>query len=294
MNDLPDGFETGWLIDSLAEGWGFDVDTLEYAPVGFGSYHWVAADGAGRRVFVTVDDLDRKPALGDTREAAFDGLTRAFASAVALSGAGLEFVCAPLPTRHGAPLLRIGDRHTAALFPFVDGETGSHFEYDGDEVRGAVVEMLARLHETTSSVSSVARRIDLQLPGLSVLESGLGEIDDPWTGGPFAEPARHALASRAADVAELLELFDRVRGEVLARGLPWVVTHGEPHAFNVMRTAAGRVLIDWDTVAIAPAERDLWMVIRDGGDEAAIYEDMTGHQPDRLAIGLVRPHVGPR
>ena len=41
----------------------------------------------------------------------------------------------------------------------------------------------------------------------------------------------------------------------------WVVTHGEPHPVNVMQTDAGRVLIDWDTVAIAPPERDLWMVI---------------------------------
>jgi spectinomycin phosphotransferase len=130
----------------------------------------------------------------------------------------------------------------------------------------------------------MTRRIDLQLPGRSVLESGLRQVDGKWTGGPFSERARQALASRAADVAELLELFDRVRREVLARGLPWVVTHGEPHAFNVMRTATGRVLIDWDTVAIAPAERDLWMVVRDGGDEAAVYEDITGHRPDRLAI----------
>ena len=93
-----------------------------------------------------------------------------------------------------------------------------------------------------------------------------------------------ALASRAPDVAELLDLFDRLRNEVAERGLPWVVTHGEPHPVNVMQTDAGRVLIDWDTVAIAPPERDLWMVIREDGDETAIYEDITGHRPDRLGI----------
>ena len=31
-------------------------------------------------------------------------------------------------------------------------------------------------------------------------------------------------------------------------------------------------------------KRDLWMVIREDGGEAAIYEDVTGHRPDRLAI----------
>ena len=39
-----------------------------------------------------------------------------------------------------------------------------------------------------------------------------------------------------------------------------VVTHGEPHAGNVMRRSDGRhLLVDWDTVAVAPPERDLWM-----------------------------------
>jgi spectinomycin phosphotransferase len=284
VKELPDGFETGALIETLALSWGLEVETLEYAPVGFGSYHWVATDRAGRRVFVTVDDLDRKPALGRTRDAAFGGLTRAFASAVALSAGGLAFVCAPEATREGDPLRRIGDRHTVAVFPFVEGEAGRRFEYDASEMRAAVVTMLARLHQATSAVESVARRIDLELPGRSVLESGLREVDQPWSGGPFSEPAREALASRATDVGELLELFDRLRNEVAERGLRWVVTHGEPHPVNVMRTEAGHVLIDWDTVAIAPPERDLWMVIREGGDEAAIYEEMTAHRPDHLGI----------
>ena len=100
---LPDGLETAALIVSLADGWGFDVVTIDYAPVGFGSYHWVATDVTGARVFVTVDELDRKPWLGDTRESAFDGLTRAFSSATSLRDAGLDFVVAPIHSKQGDP-----------------------------------------------------------------------------------------------------------------------------------------------------------------------------------------------
>jgi hypothetical protein len=39
-----------------------------------------------------------------------------------------------------------------------------------------------------------------------------------------------------------------------------VITHGEPHAANIIWTADGPRLIDWDTVLIAPASRDLWML----------------------------------
>jgi len=42
VRDLPEGFDPGNLIEALADGWGFDDSSLEYAPVGFGSYHWIA------------------------------------------------------------------------------------------------------------------------------------------------------------------------------------------------------------------------------------------------------------
>jgi hypothetical protein len=49
VKDLPEDVETSALIGSLADGWGFDVETIDYAAVGFGSYHWVATDSRGER-----------------------------------------------------------------------------------------------------------------------------------------------------------------------------------------------------------------------------------------------------
>ena len=34
-------------------------------------------------------------------------------------------------------------------------------------------------------------------------------------------------------------------------------THGEPGHHNQLHTAAGTVLVDWETLKLAPAERDL-------------------------------------
>ena len=55
-----------------------------------------------------------------------------------------------------------------------------------------------------------------------------------------------------------------------------VLTHGEPHVENVMLTANGFVLIDWDTTMIAPPERDLWMLEPGDGSLAAAYERARG------------------
>jgi spectinomycin phosphotransferase len=289
MRALPEDFEAGQPAAALAEGWGFHVENAEYAPVGGGSYHWVVRDADGQRHFVTVDDLDRKAWLGDTRDEVFDGLRRAFDTAAALRAWGLDFVVAPIPTSRGESLLRAGPRHTIALFPCVEGEAGRFGHYETADERRAVVRLLAELHAATPVVARVARRMDLDVPGRRHVEAALRHVDRPWSGGPLSEAARALVAAGASDVAELLALADRLREEIARRGAEWVASHGEPHAANVMRTAGGLLLLDWDTVALAPPERDLWMVVEEAGDDvAAAYARATGHEPDSAALSFYR------
>jgi spectinomycin phosphotransferase len=284
---LPTDIETGAVIDALADGWGFEVEAADYAAVGAGSYHWVASDVAGTRRFVTVDDLDQKRWLGDTRDSACEALRHAFDTAVVLRNAGLEFVVAPIPTSRGETLRRIGVRHTIALFPFVAGQAGRYGHYDAG-ARAAVASMLAELHLATPAVGSAARAVGLDLPGRRHLEAGLQEVNQTWSGGPFSEPARQVFASHGADIAAFLSLADRLAAGVEKRGSAWVVTHGEPHSANVMQTGIDHVLVDWDTVALAPPERDLWMLVEDGAEDLAIYTDATGRQIDRDAVDFFR------
>ena len=37
----------------------------------------------------------------------------------------------------------------------------------------------------------------------------------------------------------------------------WVPTHGEPHTRNLLRTPDGDLLVDWESLKLAPRERDL-------------------------------------
>ena len=285
MRALPEDFETSALRRALANDWGFQVEAVEYAAVGGGSYHWVVSDAAGTRGFVTVDDFDRKPWLGDTRASVFAGLRRALDAAGALRHRGLGFVVAPVPTKNGETVRRVGPRYSVALFPFVDGTAGRFGRYDLGE-QGAVTTMLARLHRETPAVESVARRVDLAVPGRAKLEAALRAVDETWCTGPYAEPARQVLLRHESRVAELLARADRLATDVAQRSKDWVVTHGEPHAGNVMRTDEGYVLLDWDTLAIAPPERDLWMLLGGGGDELTLYTNATGHQLDAVAVDL--------
>ena len=275
--------EESAVVSALAEGWGFEAESAEYAAVGAGSYHWLVTAADGQRGFVTVDDLDGKLWLGDAREPVFQGLKQAFDTARALRDHGLPFVVAPMPTSDAETLRRIGARHTVALFPFVDGAPGRYGDSTAGE-RAAVFHLLAQLHASTAAAKPTAPSVGVGIPGRRRLDAALQELDRPWSGGPLSEPARRALAPQAPVIAELLGLADRLAAEVDG---DWVVTHGEPHPANVLRTAEGYVLVDWDTVSLAPPERDLWMVVgAETAVEAEAYTRATGREIDPVAVDL--------
>jgi len=95
-----------------------------------------------------------------------------------------------------------------------------------------------------------------QLHERASLDAALAELDRPWTGGPFSEPARHELAANAEVVTGWLASFDDLAAQVAKNGTGDVITHGEPHPGNFIRVADRFLLIDWDTVALAPPGRD--------------------------------------
>jgi spectinomycin phosphotransferase len=282
----PDELDESSIADALREGWGFEVAVATYAAVGGGSYHWEVVDTAGAQAFVTVDDLGQKAWLGETRDEVFDELRCAFDTSAVLWEGGLDFVVGPIPARDGGTLRRLDARYSIALFPFVDGEAGTFGHYDV-EGRLAVLELIAELHLATTAAGAGVRIAGLAVPGRHHVETALRQLDEPWTGGPLSEPTRAAVRDHRDGLIELLALADRLSAEAQTRGGRWVVTHGEPHAANVIQTSEGRVLVDWDTVAVAPPERDLWMLV-DPGDPAELYVQATGRPINDAALDFFR------
>ncbi|WP_214415414.1 phosphotransferase [Sphaerisporangium fuscum] len=285
MNDLPEGLGESELRDGLA-AWGVADARLEYAPVGFGDYHWTAAGDGDRRWFVTVADLAHKTHCGVGAEAAFDGLRRAMDTAAALRDeAGLDFVVAPLPDAGGETLRRLGERYAVSVFPFVDGVAGDFGRALTPAERAPIIDLLAELHR--AKPPSHAPLLRPELSTRAHLEQGLGELDRPWEGGPYAGPARALLAEHAPGLRRRLEEFDRRVAELDGKAGEPVLTHGEPHPGNLLRLGERLLLVDWDTVGVAEPERDLWQVAEDAGDLAR-YADATGQAPDPSALTLHR------
>lgn len=260
----PEDLDLAELEALLERHWGLGVATLDYLQVGFGSHHWRAEDARGTRRFVTVDDLKAGFQAGPDTDSAFAALGRAYRTAAALRDeAGLDFVVAPLPDGEGNVIRRLGDRYAVTLFPLIEGESSTYGSYESLDDRRRMGGVLGRLHSATGHVpGDLPRREDFAIPSRAALAEALGDLERPWSSGPFGESARKLLAASARDLERRLQEYDELAAHVHASSGSWVVTHGEPHRANVIRDPRGGVyLVDWDTTLIAPRERDLRMVL---------------------------------
>jgi spectinomycin phosphotransferase len=285
----PADLDTALVVAAAASGWGLRLSCLRYVALGGGSHHWTATTQHGVTYFLTVDDLLDKPWLGSDAESAFRGLRGTFGTARDLrKRAGLAFVLAPIPSADGQVVLRLTPRYSLTVFPFVPGQTGRWGDDLGAADRDRILRMVADLHNATPSVRTLARRRDGELYDREDLEKALGELGQPWDGGPFSESARHALAVQEMVVTHWLGEFGRLAAYVGGRDTEVVITHGEPHGGNVMHVGDDLLLIDWDTVALAPRERDLWML--DDGTPTALmaYSEVTGRIPDADTLSYYR------
>lgn len=278
MNTPPADLAHASILAALHEGWAIDPIDLRYAPLGFGSHHWTATGPTGERWFVTVDDL-RASHLGSYEDESFSQLETAFRTALSLrEDADLRFVVAPVAGADGEVLRRLGERYALSVFPFLDVVPSGFGEFLTREDREGAMRLVAQVHNATAAVhADRLRRDTLAVLGREALDDVLLALDDPWDGGPYAEPARQLLREHIDAVVAALQRFDALAALVMADDSGWVITHGEPHASNIVRTRSGeQVMVDWDTVAFGPPERDLWMLVDDDHPDWTPYREVTG------------------
>lgn len=286
MKAPPAGIEDRDIVAVLARHWGVAAIGLDYLAVGFGDHHWIAAEAGGRRWFVTVAELGGGW-RGAAPEQGWADLRAAMGAVTALRAAGLEFAMAPVPTRDGRALVRLDDHRATIVFPYLEGTAATFGRRMPPRERLALIDMLARLHGATAVLRGAAPVRDLVPASLPGLRAALSEVGRPWAGGPYSEPARQFLARHAAGIAAALARFGDLARQAAASG-PTVITHGEPHPGNVLRSGSRLLLIDWDTVGLALPERDLWHLAGSASPEAARYAELTGRTVSDAALAAYR------
>ena len=262
------------LIDALYVAWSISVDSIEYAAIGAGSHHWSVTDVEGQRWFVSADEAK-------TAETA-DTLRRAYDTASSLRAAGLDFVLAPLPNAGGSTVTPVSGWQVTVR-RYIEGHGGTWGEWADEARHLAAAAIIGRLHQASPPAELPLWQFDVPLR--TELVDALDHLDEPWASGPYAERCRNQLRTSTDLLSDLFERYDELAHLLRASSEPWVVSHGEPHPGNFVTSTSGDLyLIDWDTVRLAPRERDVWLLC--GENEAAMraYLD-NANQPE------LRPEV---
>ena len=104
--------------------------------------------------------------------------------------------------------------------------------------------------------------------------------------GPHAAAASRLLIDNEAEIRGLVARYEALVARYQTDPGPVVVTHGEIHPGNVMATPEGWVFVDWDTVLLAPPERDLWRLVQGDRSMLRAYADATGSPPNEWLVDL--------
>jgi spectinomycin phosphotransferase len=279
MREPPAGVTDTELLDAVRAGWESSVSHVEHVPLGFGAHHWAAYDAHGPRLFVTLDRLEPKRSAGQ--------LEAAYAGTQQLRDAGLEFVLPPVRSRTGGFTVPLG---AAALSctPWRDGGSPETLDV------AWTADALARLHAVTPppAIPQWVPVVAADFAGTTAALAGR-----PWGPGPQAAAARQAVTEHVCDIARWTARYHHLA--VVAREQTWVASHGEPHSDNQLISGDEHFLVDWESLRLAPAERDLRVLLEAGADvevDAAMVEmfdlEWRLDEINEYAAWFAAPHTG--
>lgn len=302
MLAAPTGLTDEALVAVLARSWGIEVAGLEYRAVGFGSHHWEVVEAGGARWFVTVDELGkRRIRPQETNAQVQERLAASLGAARALRNlsARYDFVVAPIPSLDGSIVLEVAEEFCTAVYPIVEGESFAWGEERDPDQTSAILAMLIDTHDAPGGLNLGAPQDDFAIQMRGVLEQALADGVNTVDRGPYSVPLAKLLRENEEPLRSSLRKYDELVSSATARTTATtttpagadtrrVLTHGEPHPGNTMLAPEGWKLIDWDTAAFAPPERDLWFL--DPGDHSVFqaYSEETGYAPSADLLELYR------
>ena len=285
MRDRPDLVDD-IIVATVRASYTIALDGLTFLPIGNDSATWVFRARAANGV-----DYFLKLRKGSANPASFH-VPRY------LHNHGVTCVIAALPTVTGGLWVKV-DEFTLALYPFIDGATGTdtgmtehHWVAYGATLR--------RIHDITSPpeiTRNMRHEAFIPDPG-----GVIRRLDAQIADNEFAEPWERELAAFWRDRrAEIVSLIDRA--EFLGQRLrtsnpPLVLCHADIHTSNILIDTADQLwIVDWDETVLAPKECDLMFIAGGiGGNIVGPREQawaFTGYGPtcvDPLALAYYR-HV---
>lgn len=245
----PPAIPDAQLAACLRGAYGVPVAQLAFLPLGadVNTAVYRAARAGGPPLFVKL------------RRGAFDAATVAIPHW--LGARGLATIIPPLPTPDGR-LWMTCHGFTVICYPFISGRDGYAVALSERNWRmfGAAI---ARLHtaDMPPILAQGLPREQFAPTWRAQVRGYLADAERADPSDPVAAAVTDLLRAQRPTIADLLDRADRLARLLQADTPPLVLCHGDAHAGNLLIDDSDRLyLVDWDTLILAPKERDLMFI----------------------------------
>lgn len=188
-----------------------------------------------------------------------------------LAGAGMQHLIPPLATQTGALWTPLPP-FTIILYPFVAGHSG----WEVDLSHHQWIEFGIALHalHTTVIPSALARALPHESYSArwrDQVKAFLRRVDEHSFDDPVAANLACLLQAEQNTIQHIVARAEQLAGLLVHQPLETCLCHGDIHAGNILIDTTNRVyLVDWDTLVVAPKERDLMFI---GGGVGGVWNN---------------------
>ncbi len=238
------------IVDCLQKAFGLMVDEVEFLPLG--------AD-VNTAVYRTTSS-NNTPYFVKLRSGEFNEASVTVPKF--LSEAGMPQIIAPLPTLAGGLWGTIA-KYKVILYPFVAGEDG----FERPLTNPQRIELGQAMHQfhTTHFPKSITQNIQRETfsPQFrNALRDILNQIHTDPENDPLAQELIHFLREKESKIRDLVQRTEQLLTELNTHPLNYILCHADIHGWNMLIEDVTNKLymVDWDTLLLAPKERDLMFV----------------------------------
>ena len=258
MLEAPD-FQSARIVEGLEAVYGLSIADIAFLPIGadVDSAAYRVVTGGGHRYFL-------KLRRGDVPEA-----TITIPHWLATEG-GMELLIPPVAARTTGTLWTRLGVFTGVLYPFVEARSGWEVELSPQQWR-ALGSGLKALH-TSRVPPEWVRTIPRE--GYSsrwrdCVSVFLDQAAERTHEGPVASDLAGFLREKRSPIRHLVSRAEQLAGVLTRQPPESCLCHGDLHAGNILADWEDRLyVVDWDTLILAPKERDLMFV---GGGVGGVW-----------------------
>ena len=273
------------VVDCLRNEFGLSVEKLSFLPLG------ADLNTAVYQVLTT----DKEAYFVKLRKGIFNEASVAVPNF--LSESGIKQVIPSFTTQAGQLWANLNP-FKVILYPFIEGHHGFEKKLSKKQW-GEFGEALKGFHNATipSGITNSLQKDNFSPHWRDTVKVFLDHIGKETFHEPVALALADFIKSKQIAILELIKRTEHFAQILLEQPLEFILCHGDIHGWNLLIDKNGALyMVDWDTLIIAPKERDLMFIgggLGDSGytpqeEEAMFYQGYGQANINQVAISYYR------